>query len=311
METVPCPISGKTGARPFLTVRDRFAAPDTPEWELVCHPESGMIYLSPRPEENEITAHYPSSSYDPHLSVSDPRSLRDRLYLAFRHIALQWKAALIEKSGEKLSPRSKILEIGCSTGELLDTLRHRNNLSAENCIGYEKDKPAADYARNAFGFNVRTTDLCDIDPSEKFDRIIFWHALEHLHRISETLETVAEHLTKTGVIVIALPNAASYDAAVYGKDWIAWDAPRHLYHFTPATLTKLLRKYDLRPVSIRPFPPDTIYNCLLSEKNILRNRHRSGMPAAQGIMRGVASIAAGSRNPERSSTLVYTVKGKG
>ena len=308
MEKARCPINNADDTLPFLKVHDRFSLEKAVEWTLARDRSSGMIYLSPRPDETEITTYYPISSYDPHLSAKGGKTLRDRLYLALRNHSLCWKASLIEKSGTPLSSRSKILEIGCSTGELLEMLRLRNGLSTENCLGFEKDSRSAFHAGKTFGLDVKTTNFCDSPPDGIFDRIIFWHTLEHIHRVNETLDKTRRSLDKKGVMIIALPNAASFDATLYGKHWVAWDAPRHLYHFTPATLGKLLNKHGLEITAMRPFIPDTFYNCIYSEKNILREKDVSGlMFQARGIMRGIQSVVAGARNNELSSTLVYTV----
>ncbi|NEX13949.1 MAG: class I SAM-dependent methyltransferase [Prosthecochloris sp.] len=309
MEIPFCPITGNTSPDPFLKVTDRLDRENGTEWKLVRDPESELIYLSPRPDETGIGMHYPESSYDPHLSVKGGIILRDKLYLSLRNLVLRKKASLIEKSGPPLSARSKILEIGCSTGELLDTLRRKKEIPAANCVGFEKNGCPASHARNTFGFTVNCTDFCDCPPAGTFDRIIFWHTLEHIHRINETLDKAAQCLATDGVMVIALPNAGSRDATLYGKHWVAWDAPRHLYHFTPETLEKLLDKHGLEISSMRPFIPDTFYNCLYSEENIRQEKSGSGLKhLAKGIIRGMQSAAAGARNNELSSTLVYSVK---
>ena len=292
-----------------MTVADRLGPKSTAQWQLVRDSESELIYLSPRPDETEISTYYPSTFYDPHLSVTSARAFRDRFYLALRQIVLKKKALLIENSGVALSSGSKILEIGCSSGELLDTLQRRNGIRSEKCIGFEKESRTASHAKKNLGLTIKNADFCDSSLAERFDRIIFWHALEHIHRINETLYKASRYLAPKGVLVIALPNAGSFDATLYGKHWVAWDAPRHLYHFTPATLGKLLNRHGLEITSMRPFIPDTFYNCLYSEKNIRRQNGGSGfMHLAKGIMRGIQSAATGARNNELSSTLVYAAK---
>jgi len=309
MEHPPCPITGNTSPHPFLKVLDRLNASGNAEWQLVRDPESKLVYLSPRPDETEIGIHYPESSYDPHLSVKAGITLRDKLYLSLRHLVLRKKASLIEKNGHPLSSRSTILEIGCSTGELLDTLRRKKGIPAVNCVGFEKNGCSASHARNTFSFTVNCAEFCDCPPAGTFDRIIFWHTLEHIHRINETLDKAAKCLGKNGVMVIALPNAGSLDATLYGKHWVAWDAPRHLYHFIPETLEKLLNKHDLKITAMRPFIPDTFYNCLYSEENIRQEKGGSGLKhLARGVGRGMRSTVAGAWKNALSSTLVYSVK---
>lgn len=308
MERPGNPITGNTSPLPFLKVSDRLSPSGSTEWQLVRDPESELIYLSPRPDETEVTVYYSEPSYDPHLSVKSTRTLRDKLYLALRNLALDRKVSLIEKNGTPLSSSSTIIEVGCSTGELLETLRQRNGIPHENCLGFEKNSRSASHARKTFSFDVQMTGFHDSPFEGTFDRIIFWHALEHIHRINETLDKTCQSLANKGVMVIALPNAGSFDATLYGKHWVAWDTPRHLYHFTPATLSKLLKRHGLEITSMQPFIPDTFYNCIYSEKNIQRQNDGSGlMHLAKGIMRGIQSAVAGARNNELSSTLVYTV----
>lgn len=312
MEQAPCPISGNSNSNsaplPFLTVTDRFDPEGVAQWRLVRDPESELIYLSFRPDEKEMAAHYPESCYDPLLSLKGKKTLRDRLYLALRQCVTDRKASLIEKSGPPLSLHSRLLEIGCSTGELLGRLRRRNHIPAEHCLGFEKDNRPASYARKTFGVTVQTGDFCDSPPAGVFSRIIFWHSLEHLHRINETLHTASQLLSKKGVMVIALPNAGSFDAIRYGKDWVAWDAPRHFYHFTPASLGKLLKQHDLEITSMQPFIPDTFYNCLNSEQNSRSKNRPELIRQVRGLIRGTESVLAGIRNKTLSSTLVYTVR---
>ncbi|MCG8343719.1 MAG: class I SAM-dependent methyltransferase [Chlorobiales bacterium] len=312
MERPGCPITGNTSPHPFMKVSDRFGPNCSEQWQLVRDPESGLIYLSPRPDETEIATYYPSVFYDPHLSITSTRTFRDKLYLAFRNIVLKKKASLIEKSGPPLTSSSKILEVGCSTGELLDMLRRRNGIPPENCLGFEKNSRSASHARNAFGLTINNTDFCDRSLAERFDRIIFWHTLEHIHRINETLDKAAQCLGPKGAMVVALPNAGSFDATLYGKYWVAWDAPRHLYHFTPATLGKLLNRHGLEITSMHPFIPDTFYNCIYSGENIRREKGGSAFPhIARGLIQGMRSAVAGTQNNELSSTLVYTVHRSG
>jgi len=308
METAPCPINGAYDASPFMNLPDRFAPAGASEWQLVRDSASGMIYLSPRPDEKEMPLHYPESGYDPHRSAVTTKTLRDSLYLSLRRLSLAWKASLIERGGTPLSPASGMLEIGCSDGGLLNTLMKRNGIVAANCRGYEKDSRSANLAKERFGLDIETADICDTPPSGTFDRIILWHSLEHLHRLNETLEIASHALAPGGAMVVALPNAAGLDATLYGKNWVAWDAPRHLYHFTPATLAELLRKHGLGITAMRQFIPDSLYNCLLSEELAQRaSGGKNPLLLARGLLRAIRSTASGIRDSTTSSTLVYHI----
>ena len=51
---------------------------------------------------------------------------------------------------------------------------------------------------------------------------------------------------KDKYLIIALPNMNAPEIKFLGKDWAPWDAPRHLYHFSPSTATSLLKKYGFK-----------------------------------------------------------------
>ncbi len=66
------------------------------------------------------------------------------------------------------------------------------------------------------------------------------HTIEHLPSPSGTVAEIRRVLKLGGRLVLWLPNADSVAARILGEWWLGWDAPRHLYDFTPATLGSLL-----------------------------------------------------------------------
>jgi hypothetical protein len=69
-----------------------------------------------------------------------------------------------------------------------------------------------------------------------------------------------------GRIFIAVPNPNSFDAKHYKAHWAAYDVPRHLWHFTPVTMRKLLEKNGLHLHDVLPMKLDAFYISLLSER---------------------------------------------
>jgi len=84
-----------------------------------------------------------------------------------------------------------------------------------------------------------------------FDVVLFNHSLEHVYDPAATLSEALRILKPGGAVVIYLPNAGSAEAALFDRWWVAWDPPRHLYHFTKCSLTRLLEQTGYRTVSIR------------------------------------------------------------
>ena len=264
MERVPCPITDSKEFTPYLQVPDRFDCAGKAEWNLVRSCASGIIMLNPRPDSAEIARHYHSAEYDPYRHSRNSSSFKERAYLAARTLLLGYRAGIILKGWEKPMEECAVLEIGCSTGDLLNYFR-RKGVPIKNLAGVEPDADAARYGREVFGLNIFPS-IAEVSAGrKKFDRIVLWHTLEHIHAINETLHEIAEQLKPDGVLVIALPNPASFDAEHFKENWVAWDAPRHLYHFWPGTLEKLLGLHGLRVFKQRAYLPDAVYNCFHSE----------------------------------------------
>ena len=241
METVPCPISGSADFTPWLKVPDRFDPSGKEQWSLLRSNASGLIMLNPRPDSAEIAHHYPRELYDPHLHQQNSSTFSSKAYLAARALLLRYRGRLILQETSKPRQQVRVLEIGCSTGDLLNYFHLKKGIPLSNLAGVESDAEAASHAQQVYNLKVSRS-LPDASDS-KFECIVLWHTLEHIHAINETLDHVAEHLAPDGVLIIALPNPESYDAKHYRENWIAWDAPRHLFHFMPGTLEKLLEQH--------------------------------------------------------------------
>jgi hypothetical protein len=168
----------------------------------------------------------------------------------------------------------------------------------------ETNRQSAAAARHT-GLGVSEAGLEERDFAHRFDRIVFWHTLEHLHLLGQSLDRARELLDADGQLIIAVPNLDSDDARRYGQNWIALDAPRHLCHFAPETLRKLLEKHGVSVLELGRWVPDTLYNVWYSEK---LERTISGKTfSSGGIVRAAfcaaQSLAAG-RDPRRASSMV-------
>jgi 2-polyprenyl-3-methyl-5-hydroxy-6-metoxy-1,4-benzoquinol methylase len=309
METVPCPISGSTSFTPWLQVPDRFDVSGSMQWSLQRSSASGLIMLNPRPDSSEIAGHYHTGQYDPYLHAENSRTYSQKAYLASRSILLRYRASLILRECIAPFKNLSILEIGCSTGDLLNYFHKKKGIPLNNLAGVEPEAEAANYARNVFGLTVYPSlDAC---PKERaYDRIVLWHTLEHIHAIHETLHHAAEHLKAEGVLVIALPNPAGSDAAHYRENWIAWDAPRHLYHFVPGTLEKLLAAHKMTVFKRLAYLPDTLYNTFHSEKLRCRRNAQSFnlWRIGNALYRAMVTVGNGVLLPERASSVIYFIK---
>lgn len=129
-----------------------------------------------------------------------------------------------------ISPPGAVLDVGAGDGSLLDALRGRGR----NAVGLERESTRPD---------VRAGDLGDIE--DDWAAIVFWHSLEHLASPGDELGRAATLLGAGGVLVIAVPNADSFQARIFGDRWLALDLPRHLVHIPASALLERLRSLGL------------------------------------------------------------------
>ncbi len=183
--------------------------------------------------------------------------------------------------GPRRSPR--ILDIGCGRGALL------SRLAAEGARGIGLERAAG--AAPAPGVEIRAGELTEQRfPAGHFDAVIIWHVLEHLAEPAPVLDEVARVLAPGGLLLVAVPNAASWQARMFGARWFHVDAPRHLHFFGHAGLRALLagRGFDVAEASTSD-PAQNIFgfvqsalNCLpLAPPNRMYQLMRSGASARQ------------------------------
>jgi SAM-dependent methyltransferase len=129
------------------------------------------------------------------------------------------------------APSGAVLDVGAGDGALLDALHVRGR----EAIGLERASTRPD---------VRAGGLDEL--TERFAAIVFWHSLEHLRDPGRALARAAELLLPGGLLVVALPNAASLQARAFGDRWLALDLPRHLVHVPAGALLARLCSLGLR-----------------------------------------------------------------
>ncbi len=126
---------------------------------------------------------------------------------------------------DRIAPAGTILDVGAGDGTLLDALAERGRTA----IGIERRSERPD---------IREGELADFEGP--FAAIVFWHSLEHLRVSGATLDAAASLLGPGGALVIAMPNAASVQARVFGDRWFGLDLATHLVHVpTRALLDRL------------------------------------------------------------------------
>jgi 2-polyprenyl-3-methyl-5-hydroxy-6-metoxy-1,4-benzoquinol methylase len=143
----------------------------------------------------------------------------------------------LERSvAENVNPPRKVLDIGCGEGTFLQSAKRRG----WQTVGVELSR--AGLSDSNLEIHETIAAVKDAHGENSFAAITLWHVLEHLKNPREILKEIDELLASGGKLLIAVPDAAGFQAAIFGADWLHLDVPRHLYHFNSESLETLLKQ---------------------------------------------------------------------
>jgi SAM-dependent methyltransferase len=131
----------------------------------------------------------------------------------------------------ELNFRSPILDFGCGTGKLLQTLYYYGFRDLTGADAFIDD--------NIFypnGVKIYKRSLWEIEPF--FDLVMLHHSFEHLPDPLESLHQIYKLLPPRKFCLIRIPVAA-FAWEKYGVNWVQLDPPRHLFLFTEKSFRKL------------------------------------------------------------------------
>lgn len=145
-----------------------------------------------------------------------------------------------------LKPNADLLEIGCSSGFMLDKFREMG----VNCVGVEPSGEFSEYLRKS-GYEI----FDDIEKirGKKFDVVTHFFVFEHMRNPFMFLQDTYNLLRDGGVMVCEIPCANDPLTNIYNIDAFErfyWSIAHHFY-YTPKSLHFLLEKlgfkYELIP----------------------------------------------------------------
>ena len=275
----------------YLTTKDHSVSGE--EFKLLYNKELDMLETFPQPKPEKLSEYYQSEDYISHTDTR--RNLLEKAYHLVRKMSLKRKLKLINSFD---SESKNLLDIGCGTGDFLETAFKAN----WKITGIEPNQQARAIANSKTNSSVFEIEHLANLEENSFDVITLWHVLEHLPNL-EMHTKLFQHLLKpNGTLVIAVPNYKSYDAEHYKNFWAAYDVPRHLWHFSKTSISKLFQSVDLQLIEIKPMIFDAYYVSLLSEK------YKSGfMNPIKAFWIGMRSNQKANRSKEYSSH-IYILK---
>lgn len=273
----------------IMKIKDLFLTQETFELKETSVP--GILRTFPVPEN--LDKYYESADYISHHQ--DSGSLKERIYKFAQNFNLNYKRNIVAKETFK---NAKVLDYGCGAGEFI-----RHIESDFETYGYEPNPSARNAAKSKAGKTKFIEDISEIQDGT-VDIITMWHVFEHIENQEVMLNIFHNKLKTNGLMIIAVPNHTSYDAAYYKEFWAAYDVPRHIYHFSKSGMEKLFNSENWKLKKIKPLLLDSYYISILSEQY-----RKNPIFWLRGPIVGAISNLKASKNGEFSS-LIYIIEKK-
>ncbi len=208
----------------------------------------GLGFLDPVPSEEELSQLYTKDYCEEQLlKGGEPGSPQFKKRLSLETHRIRFFRGL-KKIG-------KVLDIGCGFGYFLAACRE----CGYEVQGLDISAWASEYASEKLGIPVKTGDLKEVDLRPgTFDVITMWHFLEHNPDPLKALLIAGDWLKDKGILVVDVPNHEGTDAQRTWRDWIGWQVPYHLYHFTPHSLEKMFNECEFQVLKSKDYHSETV-----------------------------------------------------
>jgi 2-polyprenyl-3-methyl-5-hydroxy-6-metoxy-1,4-benzoquinol methylase len=317
-EQIVCPLCGGTRADVILRGGD-CVLHEAVTLTIVRCADCQLAYLNPRPLLARLGEYYPQD-YHAHRTqngdvVGDNSSARVRKLLMRQLYARPERkptgaacaiaSAMLalrgsDRFGAGLSVRGegKLLDFGCGHGKLM----RRMHAAGWDVVGLDFSEQAVRAVRGSGLEALQGTLPHPQIPPDSFDAVVMEHALEHVPDPLPVLRAARDVLRPGGTLLVHVPNFNAWEVQRFGEFAIQVDLPRHLLHFEPVTLAKILEVAGFAEVKTETRPRRG------SVRQSINLARRGGRPIPRWMNLAVIHrlICRRNRNTDRGSDLIAT-----
>ena len=233
-----------------LEVKDYLVSGETFVLQFDTHKTLARTQLK---EGLHLADYYPAEDYTSHQEKR--LGIRGMLYGLVQRFMLHYKLSILKKH----QAEKDLLDIGGGIGVFAQFLAKHGYDVALTEPNHNARKLAQKRGLSCF------SSVDEIPINTSYSCLSLWHVLEHVNALDTSLQKYHNALKTNGLMLVAVPNLASFDAAYYGPYWAAYDVPRHLWHFTPQGLQERVETQGFRLLKTYPLWFDSFYISILSE----------------------------------------------
>ncbi|CRI64468.1 Methyltransferase type 12 [Thiocapsa sp. KS1] len=266
--SAPCPLGCQDQDEIVFYAHDRLH--NLPgEYAVVRCNRCGLMRTNPRPTPDTIGFYYPDD-YGPYQTTKVASATSSAGGEGIRSVARRLLHKFVEYNAQRVpnTAPGSMLEFGCASGSFLHVMAGRG----WDVQGIEFSPSAAE-AASSLGYRVHTGSIETApNPGRKFDLIVGWMVLEHLHEPIVALGKLREWIEDEGWLVVSVPDIDAVGFRLFRDTWYPLHVPAHLYHFTPRTLRAVLAAAGWTVEKV--FYQRVLTDYVVSLGYALRDRHR-------------------------------------
>lgn len=226
-----------------------------------------MVRTNPRPVASALSdffdASYPFYRRAHEAASPDPRELERRL-----RPFIPRARRLTEFAG---SP-GRLLDVGCGDGHFMTAMKRQG----WSVSGIERDASTCAHARG-LGHDVVDCSFEEFPATPGgYDAITMWGVLQLSTDPVRTLSLASRLLRPGGVMAVGVSNFASLDRSVLRGRWWGLGLPRHLCHFEPHTITRMMNDTGLNVLKVLMDAPEWV--AIENANTLLGIRGSTGFP---------------------------------
>jgi SAM-dependent methyltransferase len=232
-----CEVCGSNSFEHLHTQKFFIAGEDQPfQYTVATCNDCGFIFAFDVPSQEQYERYYNLNTKYTYNQGDVPDGLKKLHHDSFR---------LIENFLKKNTPQIKydalkIIDIGCSTGYLLQIFKEHEY---RNILGLEPSLECCEIANDRYGIRVISQTLSQYRTDDTYDLILMSGVLEHIHDLSDNLSRVSTLLGENGFLFVMVPDAEHFSSNP--REPFHEFSLEHINFFTQTSLSNLLGKYGL------------------------------------------------------------------
>ncbi len=285
-----CPLCGSNKIEKDFACKDHFITDEVFDIYKCC--DCGFQFT-------QGVAEFTTATKQEQAHTDSDNSFFCKIYNFVHGVMLRRKANIIKKL--TMLQNGKILDYGAKESDFANTMADRG---WDTTIIKTKEWSNKKQEFKAGIEQIEEENIKSL-PNESFDVITAWHVIEHIHDFNRFMQASNTLLDENGILILASPNTASYDAENYRENWAAYNVPHHLWHFKSSTMMHLGKRHGFILERRLPMPFDGFYISILSER-----RKGTHIPIIKGLWNGFLGWIASCDKCSASSSIIYVFRKK-